>query len=79
MKSYYFVDTSGFIYGALGFVDRFVVGGAVMVIQNFCPQLPKNPLLPITYFQWVLAIFNGGFIFVALALVVTLMFIGTKK
>ena len=79
MKSYYLIDTSGFVYGALGFVDRLVVGAAVMVIQNFCPQLSKNPLLSITYFQWVLAIFNGGFIVVALALVVTLMFIGTKK
>ena len=79
MKSSYFVDTSGFVYGVLGFVDRLVVGAAVMVIQNFCPELPKNPLQPITYFQWVLAIFNGGFICVALALIITLMFIGTKK
>ena len=79
MKSSYFLDTSGFVYGVLGFVDRLVVGIAVMVIQKFCPALPQKPLQPITYFRWVLAIFNGGFICLALALVVTLMFIGTKK
>ena len=79
MKSYYLIDTSGFVYGAMGFVDRLVVGAAVMMIQNFCPTIPKNPLQPITYFQWVLAIFNGGFICAALILVATLLLIGRKS
>ena len=63
----------------MGFVDRLVVGIALMVIQNFSPTIPKTLLQPIIYFRSVLAIFNGGLILVASTLVAMLMFIGTKK
>ena len=73
------MDTSGFVYAALAFVDRLVVGAALMAIQNFSPALPKNLLQPIIYFRTVLAIFNGGLIFVASLLVGIVLFSETKK
>ena len=63
----------------MGFVDRLVVGVALMVIQHLSPAIPKNLLQPIIYFRSVLAIANGGLIFVASILVGMLMFIGTNK
>jgi len=73
------LGSSGFVYATMGFVDRLVVGVVLMVIQNFSPAIPKNLLQPIIYFRLVLAIFNGGLIFVASTLVSMLFFIGTKK
>ena len=74
-----FADTSGFVYGAMGFVDRSLVGITIMVIQNYCPPIPKESVLQIDYFRWVLVFVNGGLIFVAVTLAVVLLLHKTNK
>ena len=74
----FLTDTAGFVYGAMGFVDRSFVGIAIMVVQNYCPSIPKHSVLPLNYFRWILVFVNGGLIFVDLALTAALLFCKKK-
>ena len=68
-----FTETSGFVYGATGFVDRSFVGITIMVLQNYCPYIPKHSVPAMDYFRWVLVFVNGGLIFVSIALTAILL------
>lgn len=74
-----FKDTSGFVYGAMGFVDRLLVGITIMAIQTYCPPIPKESVLEIDYFRWVLVFVNGGFLCVAIMLAAALLLCKTNQ
>ena len=63
----------------MGFVDRSLVGITIMIIQNYCPPIPKESVLEIDYFRWVLVFVNGGFLGVAITLSAALLLRKTNK
>ena len=63
----------------MGFVDRSLVGITIMVIQNYCPPIPKESVLEIDYFRWALVFVNGGLLCVAIMLAATLLLHRTNK
>ena len=60
----YFVESSGFVYGTISFVEKIFVGVAVILVQKLMPNLPKENNVSIDYFKWILAFgCGGGFLF----------------
>ena len=67
----YFIESGGFVYGTLGFVEKIFVGIAVILLQEFMPVLPKENKESIAYFKWILSYVCGGvflFSFILLAI-----------
>ena len=71
----YFVESSGFVYGAMSFVEKIAVGIAVVLVQIFMPNLPKENQVSIVYFKWILSFGCGGVFLFSLVLLTILMHI----
>ena len=69
----YFVESSGFVYGTISFVEKIFVGLAVILVQKIMPNLPKENKVSIAYFKWILAFGCGGGFLFSLILLVILM------
>ena len=57
---YIHLETSGFVYGAMSFVDKVSCGAALMVVQQYMPDIPEGSTLKYDYFQWILVYGCGG-------------------
>ena len=67
----YFIESGGFVYGTLSFVEKIFVGIVVILLQEFMPVLPKENKESIAYFKWILSyVCGGGFLFSFILLVI---------
>ena len=57
---YIHIETSGFVYGAMSFVDKVSCGGVLMLVQQYMPEIPEGSTLKYDYFQWILVYGCGG-------------------
>ena len=61
---FFFIESSGFVYGTMSFVEKIFVGIAIMLVQKYMPNLSNNPHASVPYFKWMFVIGCGGvFIF----------------
>ena len=67
------IESSGFVYGSMSFVEKIAVGAAIMLIQKYMPDLSFQNNAFILYFKWVLAFGCGGMILLSLFLFAILM------
>ena len=60
--SYHFLmlESSGFVYGSMSFVEKLCFAGVFMLIQNFMPVLMHNSVDSVQYFKWILTFGCGG-------------------
>ena len=68
-----FIESSGFVYGIMGFVEKISVGATILFIQKCMPELPDENQVTIPYFKWILAFGCGGMFIFSLVLIVFLM------
>ena len=62
------VESGGFVYGTMSFVEKIAVGVAIMLVQKYMPDLSLQNNTSVLYFKWVLALGCGGMILFSLFL-----------
>ena len=62
------IESGGFVYGTMSFVEKIAVGVAIMLVQKYMPDLSLQSNTSILYFKWVLALGCGGMILLSLFL-----------
>ena len=54
------LESSGFVYGSMSFVEKLCFAGVFMLIQNFMPVLAHDSVDSVHYFKWILSFGCGG-------------------
>ena len=67
------IESGGFVYGTMSFIEKIAVGVAIMVVQKYMPDLSIQNNTSVLYFKWVLALGCGGMILFSLFLFAILM------
>ena len=63
------VEGSGFVYGAMNFVDLTAVASTVMILQYNAPEIPENSTNKFEFFRWVIPICGGGTVLFGLLMI----------
>ena len=69
------IDSSGFVYGTISFIEKICLGLSIMLIQEFMPKLPvkEDNNFSTSYFKWILSIVLGGLLTLILFLLALIM------
>ena len=67
------IESGGFVYGTMSFIEKIAVGVAIMIVQKYMPDLSIQNNTSVLYFKWVLALGCGGMILFSLFLFAILM------
>ena len=71
--TYIFTESSGFVYGAMGFVEKLIVGVVIMLVQWLMPIVSNGNTTSVVFFKHVLVFGYGGIIAFSLIIMVALL------
>ena len=71
--TYIFIESSGFVYGAMGFVEKLIVGFVIILVQWLMPILSNENTTSVVFFKHVLVFGYGGIIVFSLFIMVALL------
>ena len=74
LRLFIFIESSGFVYGTIGFVEKIFVGIVILLVQNWMPNLSNDNATSVFFFKYILAFGLGGiltFSVILLAIIVS--------
>ena len=74
LRLFIFIESSGFVYGTIGFVKNIFVGIVILLVQNWMPNLSNDNATSVLFFKYILAFGLGGiltFSVILLAIIVS--------